>query len=91
MPSTLCFGYLIVLSKEGYDLILNKLSKFNLKKATPTKGFDPKGHIDFCRNKVNLDVYTHLLYPHDDIIINMEEREAELAIDDQNKKIMEEA
>lgn len=42
MSSTPCFGDFTVLSKEGYDLILNKLSQFNLKKETPRKGLTLK-------------------------------------------------
>lgn len=50
MPSTLCFGDFTVVSKEGYDLILDKLSHFNMKDA-PRKGFDLEGFIDFLSKK----------------------------------------
>lgn len=58
-----------------------------MKKATPRKGFDPEGYIDFARKKVNLGKYAHIPYPHDVIIRNMEEREVELAIDGYNRKM----
>lgn len=54
MPSTLCFKDFTILSKEGYDLILNKLLHFNLKRAPPRKGFDQEGYIDFARKKGEL-------------------------------------
>lgn len=87
MPNTLFFGDFTVLSKEGYDLILDKLSHFNMKKATPRKGFDPKGYIYFSRKKTNLGGYVHIPYTHNDIIRNMKEREAKLAIDNYNREI----
>lgn len=87
MPSTLCFGDFTVLSKEGYDLILDKFLHFNLKRAPPRKGFDPKGYIDFSRKKVNLGGYDHIPYPYDDTIRNMEEKEVEVVIDEYNRGV----
>lgn len=87
IPSTLYLGDFTVLSKEEYDLILNKLSHFNMKNAPPRKGFDPEGYIGFSRKKVNLGGYVNIPYPHNDIIRNMEEREVELAIDEYNRKM----
>jgi len=53
------------------------------------KGFDLKGFIDFARRKQNLSGYTHVPYPHDDIIRNMEEAEVELVIKKYNRELDE--
>lgn len=46
MPATLCFSDFTVLSKEGYNRILDKLPHFNMNRAPPRKDFDPEGFID---------------------------------------------
>lgn len=35
MPSTLCFGDFTVLGRDGYDMVLNKLLQYNMKKIPP--------------------------------------------------------
>lgn len=81
MPSTLYFGYFTVISKEGYDLILDKLLHFNLKRGPPRKGFYPEGYIDSARRKMNLGGYDHIPYQYGDLIRNMEEKEAEMVVE----------
>lgn len=68
MPSTLCFGDFTVLAKEGYDLILDKLLQYNMKRGPPRKNFDPKGYINSARIRINFGGYQHVPYHFDDMI-----------------------
>lgn len=87
MPGTICIDESTITRKEGHELTLNKLAHYNMKLGAPRKGFDPEGYINAARRKQKLGEYEHIPFVGDDLISNLDEKEAEMAIDNHNKEI----
>lgn len=85
MTGTICIDEFTIIGKEGQDLTLNKLAHYNMKLGAPRKGCDPEGYINAGRRKKNLGEYVHIPFVRDDLIRNLDEKEAEMAIENHNR------
>lgn len=87
---TLSFGDFTIVSTKAYEAIDRKLiEEYNLFKYATRVNYDPGGYIHNCNKSQNLGDYIHVYLEAEDMFRNMEEEEAQMAIDELNKKLDE--
>lgn len=90
MSRTLSFGDFTILSTKAYEIIDRKLmEEYNLFDYYARNNYDPKGYIHSSKKRKNLGDYLHSSLQEEDIFRNMEDIEAQDAIDKLNRELAE--